>query len=73
MHFAIVRSSIIAKFCFASSFAPDIEANFMVTGLTARDKKYYWQTLKWLLVSSNQNNDDDKFDTNTMEILDKAI
>ena len=40
MHFAIVMSPIIAKFCFASSFVPDLEANFMVTGFTTRDKKY---------------------------------
>ena len=32
-------SPIIAKFCFAISFVPDLEANFMVTGFTARDKK----------------------------------
>ena len=38
MHFAIVMSPIIAKFCFAVSFVPDIEANFMVTGFTTRDK-----------------------------------
>ena len=55
MHFAIVMSPIIAKFCFASSFVPDLEANFMVTGFPTRDKKYYWwslfsQTFKWLLV-----------------------
>ena len=40
MHFAIVISPIMAKFCFASSFVPDIEANFMVTWFTTRDKKY---------------------------------
>ena len=56
VHFAIVMSPIIAKFCFASSFEPDPEANFMVTWFTTRDKKYYWwslfsQTFKWLLVS----------------------
>ena len=39
MHFAIVMSPIMAKFCFASSFVPDLEANFMVTGFTNRDKK----------------------------------
>ena len=29
MHFAIVMSPIIAKLYFASSFVPDLEANFM--------------------------------------------
>ena len=40
MNFACVMSPTIAKFCFASSFVPDLEANFMVTGFTTRDKKY---------------------------------
>ena len=56
VHFAIVMSPIIAKFCLASSFEPDLEANFMVAWFTTRDKKYYWwllfsQTFNWLLVS----------------------
>ena len=39
MHIAIVMSPIIAKLCFWSSIVPDLEANFMVTGFTTRDKK----------------------------------
>ena len=31
------------------------------------------QTFKWLLVSQNQNNDDDKFDKNTMKILNPDV
>ena len=40
MHFASVMFPIIAKFCFASSLYQNLEANFMVTGFTTRDKKY---------------------------------
>ena len=41
MHFASVMSPIIAKFCkFCKLIVPDLEANFMVTGFTIRDKKY---------------------------------
>ena len=35
MHFAIVMSPIIAKFCATSSFVPDLEAKFMETGFTS--------------------------------------
>ena len=42
MHFVIVMSPIVAKFCFANSFVPDLDVNFMVTGFTTRDKKYYF-------------------------------
>ena len=57
MHLSIVMSPIIAKLCFASSFIPDLEANFMVTEFTTRDIKYYWwslfsQTFKWLWLVS---------------------
>ena len=38
MHFAIVMSPIIAKFCVASSFVPDLEANFMVQDLPPETK-----------------------------------
>ena len=56
MHFAIVMFPIIANFCFASSFVPDLEANVMVTRFTTRVKNYCWWsplslTFKWLLVS----------------------
>ena len=40
MHFASVMSPITAKFCFCKFIVPDLEATFMVTGFTTRDKKY---------------------------------
>ena len=40
MHFASVMSAVIAKFLFCKFIVPDLEANFMVTGFTTRDKEY---------------------------------
>ena len=46
LHFTIVLVSIKKTFyCFSSSVVPSLEANFVVSELTTRDKEHCWRSL----------------------------